>query len=181
MNKSEHALLVHRLNVISRAVKHFEFGRVYIVIGNGGVLTEIQIVKDGNVNYRFGSIDKIERFVDTWLVSNEKPCDEILRLRKVSLIAKSDNYHNLPSRMNNYEEKEMLQQRTDNGVELPCGAAQLRKSRQRDTAAGLRTGKPYGKNVGAKTIGSVVAAHGERHRATAIVSGHTSARGVARE
>ena len=170
MDCNEQRILVHRLNVISRTVKHFGLGRVYIVLVNGGGMSELQIVRDDRVNYRFATIDKAEQFTDSLLLRAEIPDNKLLRSRKAVLITeKSRGTYDLPSRINDYEDQTMLQQRADKRSEFPHGAEAVRHGRQGDTAAGVRTGKSHGTNVGATAFGSVVATHGERRGAVALV------------
>ena len=184
MEREGHALLLHRINMISRTVKHFGLGCVDMVV-NGRRLAELQIVKDGFVNYRFATIDSAERFTDSLLLCAEIPLEQSLRSRRAALMSakhakkSSDDFYELPSRMNDYENQEMLQQRTHQQSEFSDCAEEVRSSRPCDFGTGLRTGEPDGTHMGATAFGSVVATHGERHRAAAIVSGHTSARRVA--
>lgn len=168
-------VLTHRINMIGRAAKHFGWGRVVITMNKGGNIDELHLCKGDRINYRFASIEEAEDFVDERMVAAEQAMPKPLRVRRATAImnryAKESGmtHYDLPSLINEYEEKKMLQQRTNQQSEFPHGAEAVRHGRQGDTAAGIRTGKSHGTHVGSKAFGSVVATHGERHRAAALV------------
>lgn len=173
---SAQQILLHRVDVAARTVKHFGLGGVNVVLSRAGV--EYQIVKDDRVNYRFGSIDELEAFTDKMLLTEEKRRRKplCLRLRKAALILNrqandmgSDSYM-LSSRMNNqYEEKKMLQLGAHHGAHVLDCAKKVRRGRQGDTSAGVRTRKSNGRNMGADAVIAVAPAHAKRHRAAAVV------------
>ena len=168
-------VLIHRINMIGRAAKHFGWERVVITMDKGGNIGELHLCKGDRINYRFASIEEAEDFVDERMIAEERSMPSPLHLRRATAImnryAKESGmtHYDLPSLINGYEEKKMLQQWTNQRSEFPHGVEAVRQGRQGDTAAGVRTGKSHGTHVGSKAFGSVVATHGERHRAAALV------------
>lgn len=55
-------VLIHRLNVCGRTVKHFSLGTLELKLGKGGMLNGIRIAKGCHTVKEFRTVEELERF-----------------------------------------------------------------------------------------------------------------------
>lgn len=100
-------VLIHRLNVCGRTVKHFGLGTLELKLGNGGVLNGICIAKGCHTVKEFRAVEELERFTDGLILAEEnaRMHDPVLRCRKANMLFRSAasvmqcEHYDIPSRM----------------------------------------------------------------------------------
>ncbi len=99
-------VLIHRLNVCGRTVRHFGFGTLELKLGKGGVLNGICIAKGCHTVKEFRTVEELERFTDGLILTDEnaRMHDPVLRCRKANVLLGSvarvmkHAYYDVPSR-----------------------------------------------------------------------------------
>ena len=81
-------VLIHRLNVCGRTVKHFGLGTLELKLGKGGVLNGICISKGCHTVKEFRTVEELERFTDGLILTEEsaRMHDPVLRCRKANVL-----------------------------------------------------------------------------------------------
>lgn len=99
-------VLIHRLNVCGRTVKHFGLGTLELKLGKGGVLNDICIAKGWHTVKEFRTVEELERFTNGLILAEEntRMHDPVLRCRKANVLLGSaarvmqHAYYDVPSR-----------------------------------------------------------------------------------